>query len=465
MTGLSGFAIIMLPRQFYVMIVENRSESELRKATWVFPLYLVLINLFVLPIALAGAAIVGDRTSADLYVLSLPLLAGHDLLAMAAFIGGLSAATAMVIVASVALSIMISNDLVIPLFVRRLLKNEGRENEDWSALILNIRRAAIFSILFVAFLYYRESTNNARLASIGLMSFAAIAQFAPAFFGGLVWRGANARGAALGMAAGIVVWAYTLLFPSLAAPDTDILMHGLFGLDALRPQALFGTVAEPLNHGVMWSLSINTLFFVLGSLSRASMPLERIQASIFVPRDANPMPSLRRFRTAVTVNDLKDTISRYLGVERTERSFQSFEIERRQHRSNGNEPACMAVIRFSEQLLASAVGSSSARLILSLLFQRHDSASQGRLPPARRRDRGAAAQPRPAADRARPDGTGHHRLRQGFPADLLEPAVPGAVRPARRDGPGRRLARPRSCAFSPSAATFAPTHASPRSTA
>ncbi|QPC86756.1 response regulator [Mesorhizobium sp. NBSH29] len=375
MTGLSGFAIIMLPRQFYVMIVENRNESELRKATWVFPLYLVLINLFVLPIALAGAAIVGDRTSADLYVLSLPLFAGHDFLAMTAFIGGLSAATAMVIVASVALSIMISNDLVIPLFVRRLLANQGRETEDWSTLILNIRRAAIFIILFVAFLYYRESTNNARLASIGLMSFAAIAQLAPAFLGGLIWRGANARGAILGMGAGIAVWAYTLLLPSLAAPNTDILVHGLFGLGALRPQALFGTIAEPLNHGVMWSLSINAVFFALGSLSRASVPLERIQAAIFVPPDTSPMPSLRRFRTAVTINDLKDTLSRYLGVERTERSFQSFQ-EQEGDVLGGSMPASMAVIRFSEQLLASAVGSSSARLILSLLFKRHDSASK-----------------------------------------------------------------------------------------
>ena len=374
-TTLSGFAVIMLPRQFYVMIVENRSETELRKATWVFPLYLVAINLFVIPIAFAGVAFVGTQTSADLYVLSVPLLNGNDLLAMAAFIGGLSAATAMVIVASVALSIMISNDLVIPLFVRRLLKNASSENEDWSNLILNIRRAAIFIILFVAFLYYRESTNNTRLASIGLMSFAAIAQFAPAFFGGLIWRGANARGAALGMAAGIIVWTYTLLFPSILAPDTDIVLHGLFGFESLRPQALFGTSAEPLNHGVLWSLSINTLFFVLGSLSRASIPLERIQASIFVPRDAGPMPSLRRFRTAVTVNDLKDTISRYLGVERTERSFQTFETGEG-GTLNGNEPASMSVIRFSEQLLGSAVGSSSARLILSLLFQRNDSSSK-----------------------------------------------------------------------------------------
>jgi Na+/proline symporter/signal transduction histidine kinase len=375
MTVISGFAIIMLPRQFYVTFVENRNEGELRHATWVFPLYLVAINLFVLPIAFAGLTIVGDKTSSDLYVLSVPLLAGQDGMAMVAFIGGLSAATAMVIVESVALSIMISNDLVIPLFVRRLLKSEPSETEDWTRLILYVRRAAIFVILFAAFLYYRESTDNARLASIGLMSFAAIAQFAPAFFGGLIWRGANARGAIIGMTCGIAVWAYTLLFPSLASPDLSIIAEGPFGIEALRPQSLFGTVAEPLNHGVLWSLAINTLFFVLGSMSRTAMPLERIQAAIFVPRDTSPMPMLRRFRTAVTVDELKDTISRYLGVERTERSFQTFAATQG-IKLGGSEQANIGVIRFSEQLLASAVGSSSARLILSLLFQRNDTSAK-----------------------------------------------------------------------------------------
>ena len=370
-TIISGFAILMLPRQFYVTIVENRSESELRTAAWVFPAYLVAINLFVLPIAFAGLVMVGSRTSSDLYVLSLPLLGGHDLLAMIAFVGGLSAATAMVIVETVALAIMISNDIVIPVFVRRFQKSRALQNEDWSALILNVRRISIFVILFVAFLYYRESTNQARLSSIGLMSFAAIAQFAPAFIGGLIWRGANARGATLGMTAGIVVWAYTLLLPSLAAPDASIVVHGLFGWEALRPQGLLGTVAEPLNHGVLWSLSVNLVFFIFGSLSRPSVPLERIQASIFVPRDTGPMPNLKRFRTAITVNDLKDTISRYLGVERTERSFLTFQAANGVTLA-GNEQAGMDVIRFSEQLLASAVGAASARLILSLLFKRND---------------------------------------------------------------------------------------------
>ncbi|MEZ5782645.1 MAG: PAS domain-containing hybrid sensor histidine kinase/response regulator [Rhizobiaceae bacterium] len=370
-TVISGFAIIMLPRQFHVTFVENRDVSELRHASRVFPLYLIAINLFVLPIAFAGLAIVQDTTSSDLYVVSVPLLAGQDAIALIAFIGGLSAATAMVIVESVALSIMISNDLVIPIFVRRLLKSTPAATEDWTRLILKVRRAAIFMILFAAFLYYRGSTDNARLSAIGLMSFAAIAQLAPAFFGGLIWRGANARGAILGMTAGIFVWAYTLLFPTLAAPDLSIIANGPFGIEALKPQSLFGTLAEPLNHGVLWSLSINALFFVLGSLSRRAAPLERIQGAIFVPRDTSPMPMLRRFRTAVTVDELKDTISRYLGVERTERSFETFSASQGA-RLKGGEQASIGVIRFSEQLLASAVGSSSARLILSLLFQRND---------------------------------------------------------------------------------------------
>jgi Na+/proline symporter/signal transduction histidine kinase/CheY-like chemotaxis protein len=376
MTVLSGFAIMLLPRQFYVTVVENRSEGELRKASWMFPLYLVLINLFVIPIAFAGLSVMSPDVNSDFYVVALPLAYGQDALAMFAFIGGLSAATAMVIVASVALSIMISNDLIIPLFVRGVIRPDLQERRDLTRVILNVRRAAIFLILFAAFLYYRETTTNTRLAAIGLISFAAVAQFAPAFIGGLVWRGANARGAVLGMSAGIIVWGYTLLLPSLAPPGAEIVREGLFGLDALRPQALFGTSAEPLNHGVIWSLCVNTFFFILGSLSRASVPLERIQAALFVPRDAGPLPGLRRFRTAVTVNDLKGTISRYLGVERTERSFQTFEARQGKRLVSG-DLASMDLLRFSEQLLASAVGSSSARLILSLLFQRHETNPRG----------------------------------------------------------------------------------------
>ena len=226
LTGLSGFAIIMLPRQFHVTIVENRSEAELRTATWVFPLYLVAINLFVLPIAFAGLSLVGARTSSrPLRAVAAACSAAMIVLAMAAFIGGLSAATAMVIVESVALSIMISNDLVIPLFVRRLLKtatarSRGLVDADPQC---PARRRSSSCCSSPSSTIARAPTMRG-CASIGLMSFAAIAQFAPALIGGLIWRGANGRGAALGMVAGIVVWGYTLLLPSLAAPDADILV-------------------------------------------------------------------------------------------------------------------------------------------------------------------------------------------------------------------------------------------------
>ncbi len=372
---LSAFAIVLLPRQFHVMFVENRDERELRTASWLFPLYLVLINLFVLPIALIGLTYLPTGTPADLFVLALPLSQGAQLLSLITFIGGLSAATAMVIVASVALSIMISNHLVLPLILRRYALKERTKDEDLPSTILNVRRVAISAIMVGAYFYYSQAASNYRLASIGLISFAAIAQFAPAFIGGMIWRNANARGAMLGMGMGTLVWLYTLLFPTIVGLNNAIVQQGPFGLGWLRPHQLFGFDADPLVHGVVWSISLNIVMYLVGSLSRQSTPLERIQAAIFVPRDVVQMPSLRRMRTGVTVEDLKATTARYLGLERTERSFLTF--EKREGRSiAASAPADPTTIRFAEQLLASAVGSSSARLILSLLFQRNDQSSR-----------------------------------------------------------------------------------------
>ncbi|MCK5090625.1 MAG: hybrid sensor histidine kinase/response regulator, partial [Hyphomicrobiaceae bacterium] len=187
-TLLSLVCIILLPRQFHVAVVENNSENEVRRAAWLFPLYLIAINLFVVPIAIAGLlTFPNGEVSADMFVLALPLSSGAQFVTLAAFIGGLSAATAMVIVATVALSIMISNDLVVPLLLRRRLL-DVTEREDLSNLLLNIRRSAIFAILILGYVFYRMIGDTVALASIGLLSFSAIAQFAPAFFGGLVWR-------------------------------------------------------------------------------------------------------------------------------------------------------------------------------------------------------------------------------------------------------------------------------------
>jgi len=372
MTLLSTVAIVLLPRQFHVTVVENRSETEIKRAAWLFPLYLVLINLFVIPIAIAGLlTFPRGAVDSDMFVLALPLRAGSELLALVAFVGGLSAATAMVIVETVALAIMASNDIVVPFVLQRreaILSGQ----KDVGAILLTVRRLAIFVILLFAYLYYRMA-GEAQLASIGLLSFAAVAQLAPAFFGGLIWRNGTARGALAGMTAGILVWAYTLLLPSFADADLigkDILTLGPLGIGWLRPQHLLGLDLPPLVHGVLWSLSLNIIAYVISSLARAPTSIERLQANLFVPSELAPMtPSFRLWRSSVTVEELTATVARYLGEERTHSSFASFASSRRISLDPKQE-ADFHLLRYAEHILASAIGAASSRLVLSLLLRK-----------------------------------------------------------------------------------------------
>src|SRR5437764_960228 len=372
MTLLSLFAIILLPRQFHVTVVENNNEGEIRRASWLFPLYLVLINLFVVPIALAGLLTFSPgHVDSDMFVLALPLAAHSNLFTIAAFVGGLCAATAMVIVESVALAIMVSNDILMPLVLQRreaLIARRGNVG----GLLLIVRRMAIFVILLLAYVYYRLA-GDAQLASIGLLSFAAVAQLAPAFFGGLIWRRGTARGALAGMIVGILVWAYTLLLPSLASVgivDQGLLSHGPWGMALLRPEALVGLDLPPLAQGVIWSLALNVLGYVVFSFGRAPTSIERLQADLFVPSDLAPIaPSFRLWRSSVTVEELTTTVSRYLGEERTRSSFDSYALTRG-IRIDPKAEADFQLLRYAEHLLASAIGAASSRLVLSLLLRK-----------------------------------------------------------------------------------------------
>jgi Na+/proline symporter/signal transduction histidine kinase len=370
MTLLSTVAIILLPRQFHVTVVENHSEAEIKRAAWLFPLYLVLINLFVVPIALAGLlTFPPGKVDSDMFVLALPLSADAALFTIAAFIGGLSAATAMVIVESVALAIMVSNDLVVPFFLKRrseLVTGKG----DVGELLLRIRRIAIFLILVLAYLYYR-SVGDAQLVAIGLLSFAAVAQLAPAFFGGLFWRQGTARGAIAGLTIGIIVWFYTLLLPSAVGSglvSPSVLTDGPFGIWFLRPTALFGLDLPQLAHGVFWSLALNIIAYIGFSLSRVPEAIERVQADLFVP-DSAPAPSFRLWRSAVTVDELTTAVARYIGQERTRSSFESFAAAKRIDLSPGSS-ADFQLLQQAEHLLASAIGAASSRLVLSLLLRK-----------------------------------------------------------------------------------------------
>jgi Na+/proline symporter/CheY-like chemotaxis protein len=372
MTLLSFCAIMLLPRQFHVSVVENSSTAEVQRARWLFPLYLVAINLFVIPIAIAGLVTFPfGAVDADMFVLALPIEANANLLSVIIFIGGISAGTAMVIVECVALSIMVSNDIIVPLVLQRSRETRAAQ-QDFGDFLLRVRRFAIFAIMVMAYFYYR-ALGNTQLAAIGLLSFAAIAQLAPAFFGGLFWRQATARGAIAGMLVGVAVWIYTLFLPSFLENNTAgllLLQHGPFGIEALRPQALFGADLPPLLHGVLWSLSLNILTYVFMSLARAPSSIERLQADLFVPNTFTPIaPTFRRWRTTVTVQDIQTTVAQYLGPERARNAFEAFAAE---HRGTfePSAPADFELLQHAERLIASSIGAASSRLVMSLLLRK-----------------------------------------------------------------------------------------------
>jgi Na+/proline symporter/signal transduction histidine kinase len=371
MVALSFCAIMLLPRQFHVSAVENSSDSEVSRARWLFPLYLVAINLFVIPIAIAGLVTFPfGAVDSDMYVLALPMEAESPLLSVGVFVGGLSAATAMVIVECVALSIMVSNDIVVPLVLQR--SDASREGKDFGDFLLRVRRLAIFAIMAMAYFYYR-ALGNTQLAAIGLLSFAAIAQLAPSFFGGLFWRRATARGAMAGMLVGFAVWIYTLFLPSFLDSNTAgilLLQHGPFGIEALRPQALFGADLPPLLHGVLWSLSLNLLAYVVLSLARQPSSIERVQADLFVPNTLAPIaPTFRRWRSTVTVQDIQTTVAQYLGPDRARHSFEAFAAAHHVH-LEASAPADFELLQHAEHLIASSIGAASSRLVMSLLLRK-----------------------------------------------------------------------------------------------
>lgn len=374
MTVLASFAIFLLPRQFHVAVVENTAIEDVKRAAWLFPVYLVIINLFVAPIAIAGlVTFQGGNVDGDSFVLALPVATGDRFVVFAAFIGGLSAATAMVIVETIALSIMVCNNLVVPLVLHRRALIEQSYGEIGSTLIL-IRRAAIIIVLALAYGYYQMIAASSALAQIGLLSFAAAAQFAPAFFGGLIWKRANARGAMAGIITGFSIWVYTLALPLFANAGwlgNSFVEHGPFAIEMLKPEGLFGLSLEPLTHGVLWSLGLNIIAYIGFSLTRSMRPLEAIQAEAFFTADMPASnPTLKLGRSNVTVGQLQETVARYLGKERTQRSFNEFEVSRGVV-LNPSVEANDQILRFTEHLLARAVGSSSSRLVLALLMESH----------------------------------------------------------------------------------------------
>ncbi len=363
-------AAICLPRQFQVWVIENRDLRHLDRALWGFPVYLFAINLFVLPIALAGLLTLPRGSDPDLFVLTVPLAGGASGLALAAFIGGLSAATGMVIVETVALSTMVSNDLIMPVLLR-LKAMRIAQRADVTSLLLSIRRIAIIVIVMLGYLYMRQVGNAYALVAIGLVSFAAVAQFFPAILLGLFWPRANARGAIVGITGGFAVWLYTLLLPSFAQSGwlaQSFITDGLFGLWLLKPYALLGLDGlDPVTHSLFWSMLINIGGIVGISLSTRQSGLERAQAALFTESGALQGGAVRLWQGKAPLKELRALVGRFIGMERAEAAFADH--LRRRRLDPAGPTADAELVRHAERLLAGAIGSASARVIIATVAE------------------------------------------------------------------------------------------------
>ncbi len=362
-TLLAFCAMFCLPRQFQIGVVECEDADDIHRARWLVPLYLGIVCVAVLPIVAAGASMPVVRDGiADAWVLTLPLAHGNRGMALLAFIGGFSAATGMVIVASVALSTMISNDLVMPALLRiRHLQLEQRS--DLSQLVLRVRRVAIAALALMAYVYYRVAAGSENLAATGLLAFAAVAQFAPALVAALYWRGASRRGVAVGLLGGFAVWIYTLLLPALSRSDQWI-EQGPFGVSWLRPQALFHLGDwDPVMHATFWSLLVNVGCLVFISLRFRPSLEERLHASMFMDADATGRSGAGDLLGRIAVADLRTIAERILGERSSDRAFEEY-ADRRGRPLLATEAADRALIQYTERLLASAMGAANARRIL-----------------------------------------------------------------------------------------------------
>jgi Na+/proline symporter/signal transduction histidine kinase len=365
---LSACAVICLPRQFQITVVENSNEDHLRTASWAFPCYMLAMSVFILPIALYGLSTMPAGSNPDMFVLTLPMMTGHDALALFAFIGGFSSATSMIIVASIALSIMVSNHIVVPLALRRTSPGDEKGEHDIARLLLRSRRISIALMLLLGFLYFWLTQGSDALAPIGLISFGGVAQFFPAMMAALYWRTATMKGALAAISVGFIVWSWTLFLPSFATFSPvvkDLIAEGPWNIRALRPQALFGMEGlDPLVHSVFWSMLANVSVLLCVSAATSQNALERIQASLFVDvfrRSASYQP--RILRGSATTSELFFVAERVLGWSRARALFDSAGVPHRQ--AAPQQGVSADFIARLERELAGSIGSASAHILLT----------------------------------------------------------------------------------------------------
>lgn len=374
---LSMMAILFLPRQFQMGVIENTDEKHLDKAMWLFPLYLLLINIFVIPIALGGLVHFDSGiVDADTFVLALPIAYDQGWLALLVFLGGFSAATSMIIVSTIALSNMLSNNLVMPIILSNNRLREKYQHQ-LGTLVLWIRRISIFSIIMAAYFYYREVSGYFSLVSIGLISFVAIAQFTPAIIGGIYWKKGATPGALAGIIAGFFIWFFTLVIPTMVTASflpQSLMDEGLFGWSALRPYHLLGMEGMGyVSHALFFSLSVNLSLYVLLSLYATQTSKEHNQAVVFVDifKYSTTMDSSIIWKGQAYLPDLRSLLDNFLGKEKAALALQDFTLRTGRELGVKNFADPELVI-YSERVLSGIIGAASARILVGSVVKEEE---------------------------------------------------------------------------------------------
>lgn len=366
----SGAAFLCLPRMFQVLVVENSDERSLSTASWAFPAYLMLMSLFVVPIAVVGLDLMPAGANPDLFVVTVPLAEGRDGLAILAFLGGFSSATSMVIVATLALATMVSNHIVVPSWLNARTPGAVVSGDVRNVVVMS-RRVSIGVILGLGYVYYRLSGGGTALAAIGLVSFVGVVQVLPAMIGGVFWRGANRLGAGAGISIGFLVWGWTQFLPSFgvdAVIPAQVFAEGPFGMGWLRPQALFGIEGiDPLVHVLVWSMMLNTGAFILVSILTFPNPLERLQGAQFVTVFDVSGGTRAWSNSAAPAEDMLVMAQRIMGGAEAQAIFQA---EARSQGKSGFLPDVTPdFISRLERELAGSVGAATAHAMIGQLTE------------------------------------------------------------------------------------------------
>jgi Na+/proline symporter/signal transduction histidine kinase len=357
---LSMMAFLFLPRQFEMGVVEINQERQLKRATWLFPLYLILINIFVIPIAIAGNKLfAGTSINADTYMLAIPLALKNYGMALLVLLGGFSAASGMIIVSTHALSKMVSNSLLMPAFINsNLILNRFKDRNH--IIPVFFRRLSIFIVLVAAYFYYRFVVSDFSLISIGLISFVAVAQFAPTILGGVYWKMGNQKGAFAGIVVGFAIWFSLLVIPSIVSSDVQHVFQFFHIDDKVRDEGSLITMV------LFWSLSLNLLTYVLVSVFTKQSALERSQALVYVDvfKYSEQIESTVVWRGKAFFPDVKSLLVRFLGEHRVSSQLNLF-AKQQEIELNETTELDPRIVNHAEKLLSGVVGAASAKILVA----------------------------------------------------------------------------------------------------